>query len=190
MGIGQSALALSPDGANLVYVADLGGKTQLYQRPMDQFEAAPIPGTEGAYNPFFSPDGQWIGFFAGNEMKKVSIGGGEPVLLCEVTNPHGASWGPDDRIIFSHHEGNTLSWISASGGTPQHLTDKQSSYTYRWPEILQGDYLNIAGRSYDVSPDGRRFLLLKSSEEPSRQTQLNVVTNWFEEVKRKVPRGK
>jgi len=68
--IGGPALALSPDGTNLVYVAGLGGKTQLYRRPMDQFEALPIPGTEGAYNPFFSPDGQWIGFFAGNEMKK------------------------------------------------------------------------------------------------------------------------
>jgi serine/threonine-protein kinase len=77
--VGLLALALSPDGANLVYAADLGGKTQLYRRPMDQFEAVPIPGTEGAYNPFFSPDGQWIGFFAGNNMKKVSILGGEPI---------------------------------------------------------------------------------------------------------------
>jgi len=104
LGIGRPALAISPDGTNLVYVAAVGGKTQLYRRPMDQFEAVPIPGTEGAYNPFFSPDGQWIGFFAGNEMKKVSILGGGPVLLCEVYNPYGASWGPDDRIIFSHQE--------------------------------------------------------------------------------------
>ena len=133
-GIGRPALALSPDGTNLVYVADLGGKTQLYRRAMDQFEVVPILGTEGAYNPFFSPDGQWIGFFAGNELKKVSISGGAPVSLCEVTNPFGASWGDDNRIIFSTFEGRRLLWTSASGGIPQVFAEKPSSF----PEILPG----------------------------------------------------
>lgn len=150
LGVGRPALALSPDGANLVYVADLGGKTQLYRRAMDQFEAMPIPGTEGAYNPFFSPDGQWIGFFAGSEMKKVSIFGGEPILLCDVINPNGASWGPDDGIIFSHHEGNTLSWISASGGAPQVLTEKP--LRNNWPEILPGGKaVLVSGRLGGIS---------------------------------------
>jgi hypothetical protein len=59
------------------------------------------------------------------------------------------------------------------------------------PRVLfEGDYVNVAGRSYDVSPDGQRFLVLKSIEESSRQAQLNVVTNWFEELKRKAPRGR
>ncbi len=159
-GMGQPALALSPDGANLVYVVDLDGKTQLYRRPMDQFEAAPIPGTEGAYNPFFSPDGQWIRFFAGNEMKKVSILGGEPILLCDVINPIGASWGPDDRIVFPQHDGGTLSWISASGGTPQVLTDKQPNY--RWPEILAGGKaVLVSGRAHG----GISIILLEGGEE-------------------------
>ena len=157
-GIGWPAVALSPDGANLVYVADLGGKTQLYRRPMDQFEAMPIPGTDGAYYPFFSPDGQWIGFFAGNEMKKVSILGGGPVLLCEVKNPYGASWGPDDRIIFLQHEGTTLSWIAASGGAPQVLAEKQPFYS--WPEILPG------GKAVLVSSDvGISIIPLETGEE-------------------------
>ncbi len=147
-GVGQPALALSPDGANLVYVADLGGKTQLYWRPMDQFEAVPIPGTEGAYNPFFSPDGQWVGFFVGNEMKKVSILGGRPVLLCEIIDALGASWGPDGRIIFSNQEGKTLSWISASGGTPQVFAE--TIYTrYSWPEILPGGKAVLASSNND-----------------------------------------
>ncbi|MGH7452130.1 MAG: TolB family protein, partial [bacterium] len=160
--IGLPALALSPDGANLVYVADLGGKTQLYRRPMDQFEAAPIPGTDGAYYPFFSPDGQWIGFFAGNEMKKVSILGGEPVLLCEATHPSGASWGPDDRIIFSQHDGTTLSWILASGGTPQVLTEKRPRYI--WPEILPGGKAMLfSGRVDDLV--GISIILLETGEQ-------------------------
>jgi len=64
-------------------------------------------------------------------------------------------------------------------------------FSFELPRVLfEGDYVGAGGRSYDVSPDGQRFLLLKSSADPSRQTQLNVVTNWFEEVKRKAPRGK
>ncbi len=169
-GIGQPALALSPDGANLVYVADLAGKTQLYWRPMDQFEAVPIPGTEGAFNPFFSPDGQWIGFFSGNEMKKVSIGGGEPVLLCEVKGPAGASWGLDDRIIFSQHDGATLSWISASGGRPQVLTEKQLPYNF--PEILPGGKAVLVSGRLDlgisiVLPDsGEKKMLIDRGSNP------------------------
>jgi len=148
LGIGRPALALSRDGANLVYVADLGGKTQLYRRPIDQFEAVPIPGTEGAYNPFFSPDGQWIGFFSGNELKKVSISASVPVSLCEVIHPYGASWGTDNRIIFSNFEGGRLLWVSASGGTPQVLTERLSNYN--WPEILPGGKAVLVSSNLDV----------------------------------------
>jgi serine/threonine-protein kinase len=132
--IGRPALALSPDGKNLVYVADIGGEAQLYLRPIDKFDATPIPGTEGAYNPFFSPDGQWIGFFTGNELKKVSISAGISVTLCQVFSPAGASWGTDDRIIFSQNEGTTLSWISAVGGISQILAKDDPEYN--WPEVL------------------------------------------------------
>ena len=68
-------------------------------------EATPIRGTEGTRsdagrNPFFSPDGQWVGFWAGDKLKKVSISGGAPVTLCDAENPYGASWGPEDKIVF------------------------------------------------------------------------------------------
>ncbi len=134
--VGRPALALSPDGSNLVYVADIAGETQLYLRPMDQFEAVPIPGTEGAYNPFFSPNGQWIGFFAGNELKKVALSGGTPVSLCEATNSFGATWGSDDRIIFSNIGSTQILWVPESGGTPHILTDTSPGYS--WPDILPG----------------------------------------------------
>src|ERR1017187_7058515 len=74
-GLDQPAVLLSPDGSHLVYVAVAGGIQQLYLRAMDSLEAKPMPGTEGAVNPFFSPDGQWLGFFAGGKLKKVSVSG-------------------------------------------------------------------------------------------------------------------
>jgi eukaryotic-like serine/threonine-protein kinase len=116
LGIGRTSFALSADGTHLVYVADLGETSQLYVRPMDELEAAPIPGTQGAYGPFFSPDGRWIGFFAENKLKKVSLLGGDPVVLCEARTPHGGSWGPDDTVVFSDEEGGKLIQLRASGG--------------------------------------------------------------------------
>ena len=107
MGIGRTSVALSPDGSLLAYAAEHNGKSQLSLRALDQFDAKPIPGTAGAYNPFFSPDGRSLGFFSENKLKKVSLQGGEPVTLCEARIPHGATWGPDDTIVFADSEGNT-----------------------------------------------------------------------------------
>ncbi len=119
LDIGRTSFTLSPNGTQLVYVADLGDTSQLYVRPLDQFEAKPLPGTQGAYGPFFSPDGTWVGFFAENKLKKVSLQGGDPVVLCEARTPHGGSWGPDDTIVFSDEEGDKLLQLSASGGQPR-----------------------------------------------------------------------
>ena len=91
-------LALSPDGSHLVYPASRGGTSQLYVRALDQLESKPIPYTEGAMYPFFSPDGKWVGFFSsperlGGALRRVSVIGGTPQNLCEVTTSRGASWG-------------------------------------------------------------------------------------------------
>ena len=95
------AVALSPDGTHLAYVATQGGTQQIYLRPMDSLEARPIPGTEGAGNPFFSPDGQWVGFFADGKLKKVSVSGGAALTLGDAAIPRGASWGSQDMIAFA-----------------------------------------------------------------------------------------
>ena len=122
LAIGRRALAISPDGTNVVYVANRNNRAELVLRPLDQFDAKPISGTEGAYNPFFSPDSKWVGFFAENKLKKVSLAGGEPVTLCEARNPVGAIWGTNDLIFFGDQEGGTLTRVSASGGVPQTVT--------------------------------------------------------------------
>ena len=82
LGDGQASLAISPDGTRVAYVMERQGVRQLYLHALDQLEAAPIPQTEGAFGPFFSPDGRWIGFFADNKLKKVAVSGGAPIDLC------------------------------------------------------------------------------------------------------------
>ena len=133
-------VALSPDGSRLVYVASHGGSTQLYLRSIGRFEATLIPGTEGAEGPFFSPDGQSVGFFAGGKLKRVSLSGGAPSTLCSAPLSRGASWAPDDSIILA--SGNLgLYRVSAAGGTPKPLTvpdRKKGESSHRWPEILPG----------------------------------------------------
>ena len=97
----RTEVALSPDGKTLVLSAIWGGNQQLYSRAMDQFSATPMAGTSGASNPFFSPDGQWVGFWAAGELRKVPLGGGPAVTLCKAAWLFGASWGSDGTIVFA-----------------------------------------------------------------------------------------
>jgi Tol biopolymer transport system component len=131
------ALALSPDGTHLVYVARQGGIQQVYLRAMDSLESTPIPGTEGAVNPFFSPDGQWVGFFAGQKLKKVSVSGGAALTLGDATAPSGASWGSQGIIAFAPVNFSVLQQTPEAGGAPQTLTRfEKGENTHRWPEFL------------------------------------------------------
>lgn len=137
-----SPFALSPVGSQIVFVASVAGKPQqLYLRSLDQQSATPIPGTENATQPFFSPDGQWVGFFAFGKMSKVSLHGGPATLLCEAPTPHGASWAGDDMITYAPNFGSGLLRISSAGGTPQTLTTpnpKEQEISHRWPQVLPG----------------------------------------------------
>jgi len=133
------AVALSPDGTHLAYVALQGGTQQLYLRAIDSLEAKPIPGTEGAVNPFFSPDGQWLGFFAGNKLKKVSVSGGAALTLGDAAFPRGASWGSQGMIAFTPTTNTALQQVPDAGGTPQPLTRfEKGDVSHRWPEFLPG----------------------------------------------------
>jgi serine/threonine-protein kinase len=139
-------LALSPDGSVLVYVAVEGGKRQLYQRRLDQLDAQPIRGADDAYNPFFSPDGEWVGFFTASgpagRLKKVALRGGPPLTLAETIVPEG-TWTSDNAIIFTRSVdfGWTLFKMPAAGGTPTKLLTPDRSkqeFRYGFPEMLPG----------------------------------------------------
>jgi Tol biopolymer transport system component len=138
-GLNQAALALSPDGTQLAYVAVQGGVQQIYLRPMDSLEARPVPGTEGAVNPFFSPDSQWLGFFAGQKLKKVSIGGGAAVSLSDAAQSFGASWSSSGTIAFSPLQVSTIEQVSEAGGVTRPLTKlEKGEISHRRPEFMPG----------------------------------------------------
>jgi Tol biopolymer transport system component/tRNA A-37 threonylcarbamoyl transferase component Bud32 len=133
------AVALSPDGTQLAYVARQGGTQQLYLRAMNSIEARPIFGTEGAIYPFFSPDGQWVGFFAGGKLMKVSVTGGATQNLGDALLPRGASWGRQGMIALAPTNVSVIQQVPDSGGTPQPLTRRQNGeVSHRWPEFLPG----------------------------------------------------
>ena len=141
--LGQaSAVILSPDGSRLAFVAQTaeGAARQIYLRLLDELRAAPITGTDGALNPFFSPDGRWIAFFADGKLKKVPTAGGGAVTLCTVLNNRGGAWGEDGRIAFSPDRSGAPLWhVSASGGEPSALTTLgEGETTQRWPQMLRG----------------------------------------------------
>jgi len=132
------AVALSPDGTHLAYVATQGGMQQIYLRAMDSLEARLIPDTEGAVEPFFSPDSEWVGFFAGGKLKKVSVSGGAALTLSDAVNPRGASWGSQGVIAFGVGF-QTLQQVPDTGGDSHQLTYfEKGEDSHRSPDFLPG----------------------------------------------------
>ncbi len=141
----QRDLALSPDGRHLVYRSTFGtGGGQLALRDIDRIEARVLEGITDAREPFFSPDGRWIGFFEGDELKKVSIGGGPAISLCQIQGfAGGASWDADNTIVFATTDPTTGLWrVSATGsGKPTVLTTPdlaQHEGDHLFPSMLPG----------------------------------------------------
>jgi hypothetical protein len=136
-----TTIALSPDGSRLAYIGRAGAGRQLYVRRFDQLDARALPGTENAASPFFSPDGEWIAFFADDsKLKKVALSGGAPVVVADAPAIRGGTWGEDGAIIFS--AGNGLLRVSANGGRVDTLTRPDSIRgelaVHAWPEIIPG----------------------------------------------------
>jgi Tol biopolymer transport system component len=150
------AVALSPDGTHLAYVARQGGTQQVYLRAMDSLVSRPVPDTEGGINPFFSPDGQWLGFFSGKTLKKVLLTGGEAQNLADVSvpPPRGASWGSQGVIAVGNSGGFVLQQVSDAGGAKQRLTRiEKGDISHRWPEFLPGGKAVL----FSAAPSGADF---------------------------------
>jgi serine/threonine protein kinase len=138
-----SPIALSRDGSRLVFAGSPAGKPpQLYLRELAQQIATPIPGTEDPVQPFLSPDGQWVGFFANGKMLKVPIHGGPATPLCDAPIPHGANWLSDDTIIYAPNLGSGLMRMRSAGGASRVLTTpdpREQELSHRWPQALPGN---------------------------------------------------
>ena len=134
---GGTRVVLSPDGQTLVYRATRGGADQPFRRSIDEFEAVPMLGTEGGRDPFFSPDGRWVGFFAGGVLKKVALAGGPAQeLTTEVVDPgiRGADWGADDMIVVGRAPG--LARVPAAGGELTVIADVEAGRQLWYPQVL------------------------------------------------------
>lgn len=140
------ALALSPDGAQLAYVAQMDGGTRICLRDMSTSKVTPLPGTEGGHTPFFSPRGDALGFFAQGKLKRISVSGGPAYDLADAPNPWGATWSSDNFIYFSRYEGEGIKKISADGGPVQAVTNGP----HFMPEPINGGRRLLATRDLDT----------------------------------------
>jgi len=173
------AIAAAPDGSRVAYVADLQGTSQVVVRGFADSSATPLAGTEGADLVFFSPDSQWLAFSAGGKLKKVALGGGAPTVLADVTNLRGVSWADDGTIVFSPNTYSGLWRVSASGGSPQALTEldgARGERNHRWPDVLPGSraVLFTVGTGGTLN-DAR--LVVQSLESGERTTIVEGGTN-------------
>jgi serine/threonine protein kinase len=144
----SSPVAFSPDGRSLAYAAATsgGGQPRLYLRRLDESESRPIPATEGARTPFFSPDGQWVAFYSGRSLKKVSLAGGVPLTIGETPPPWSASWG-GERIVFATTLAPGGLWmVPAEGGEATQLTTPGTSEAqHGYPQLLPGGRQGLFG---------------------------------------------
>ena len=135
----NTGLDISPSGEYLVYASQVNGVQQLCLRRMDQMEANPITGTEGATYPFFSPNGQWVAFQVGDKMKKVSIFGGAPQDICNTDGTIRGGWWGSNNMIYYGHISKGIMQVSAEGGKPEEATTLDSlnnEISHRSPQLL------------------------------------------------------
>ena len=129
-----SSVAVSPDGRTVVIAAGDKDGQRLYRRTLDRIDATPIAGTDRATSPFYSWDGEWIGFFADGRLKRIPAAGGAAIDIVEAPGfSSGASWGPDGRIVFAYGADSDLLVVPAMGGTTEPLGNQARG---RQPEVL------------------------------------------------------
>jgi Tol biopolymer transport system component len=177
--IGES-VALSPDGKLLAFSGtDEKGKTLLWIRALDTLTPQPLPGTEGARFPFWSPDSRSVGFFADSKLKKIEVSGGAAQTLAEASiEPRGATWGRDGTILFSPGTLTPIFKVSAGGGLVSAVTQQDQSReetSHRWPYLLPDDrhFIYFARGSKKET----QALFVGSVDSKDRKLLLNVESN-------------
>jgi hypothetical protein len=180
----SGVLQLAPDGRHMAYVVRKGATTELKLRRLDTGETRAVPGTIGAWNPFFSPDGSWIGFTTAGRgngvLRKVALGGGAPFDVADKATPRGAVWGEDGTIYFTPDLYGGISRVSQDGGAVQPVTELDKAdgeKSHRWPTLLPGGkalvYAALTGRDWNDAQivlkrldTGQRRVLLRGGTSP------------------------
>jgi eukaryotic-like serine/threonine-protein kinase len=149
-------IALSADASRIVYVGRRpDGRTQVFLRRMDRLAPEPVPGTEGAFLPFLSPDGEWLGFASEGKLKKIALAGGQAAVISDAPDPRGASWGDDGTILYTPNNAGGLSRLRASEGTAQPGSSPDRAKKedgHRWPRFLPGAKAAL----FSVQPESGR----------------------------------
>jgi len=157
-----SSVGLSKNGMKLAYVVNHGTERSIFIRPLNQLEGTSVAGTQRGSAPFFSPDGEWLGFVADGKLKKLAVKGGQPQTLCDVAVMPGATWGPDDTIVYSPNFNLGLFAISGRGGKPRRLTTPNHGEYHFLPDFVPGrkEVLFTIWNATISSLDGAKTALL------------------------------
>jgi Tol biopolymer transport system component len=142
----ELGVTLSPDGKSLAFVAAAAdGSRQIWIRSLGEMTPRRVPETQGAWYPFWSPDGGSLGFFADGKLKTIALRGGSPRILGDAPSGRGGSWGPDGSILFAPNISSPIHRMASTGGKAEPVShyDPKTETTHRWPTFL---------------PDGRHFL--------------------------------
>ena len=161
--------AVSPDGRNIAFVTtpEADGPSQLWIRPLAAQISTPLPGTDGARFPFWSPDSRSVGFFAGGRLKRLTLGGDAPIVICQAEIGRGGAWLDDDTIVFAPSQFVPLARVNAAGGQPDPLTTLAEGETgHRFPQRLPGRQLLYLSQNRDPAKNGTRLI---SMDEPQRE---------------------
>ena len=170
------SMALSPDGETLVYAATRDGVRQLYRRSLTQLEAVLIPGTEGARQPFFSPDGAWLGFELNGTLMKLALAGGPPATVYDgAIDASDASWGSNDTIVFSlSTDGHPIMQVPAAGGAAEPVTAlADGELDHRTPQLLPGGTALLFVVAAGAASDRTSQIVVESLNTGERQSLLD-----------------
>jgi serine/threonine protein kinase len=182
-GVGlQSPPTMSPDGTSIAFVGSDAKGRRLFVRRLGSPEFRAIPGTEFASDSFWSPDGQWLAFFARGKLKKVAVDRGAPVDICNTSEARGGSWGRTGTIVFTPHLiDRAVYQVSANGGVPEPVTrldESRGDNSHRWPVFLpDGVHFLYFVRSFE---EGRRGIYMGRTDRPAETPGARLIDSEYE----------